>query len=107
MDIPEPLLRTFRDETEELLAELERCALDLDLDGSNHLALLEAMFRCAHTLKGNASCLGFDGMTRLAHQLEEAIAAAIGGARGADPALIRLVLESLDDLACLAMRCPP
>jgi two-component system, chemotaxis family, sensor kinase CheA len=105
VDIPEPLLRTFRDEAEEVLAELERCTLELD-GGGDDLPLLEAMFRCAHTLKGNASCLGFDGMTRLAHKLEEAISSAIGGKKGADPALIRLVLESLDDLARMAAADP-
>jgi len=100
-DIPEVLLRTFRDETDELLAELERGALDLGAGGDD-LALLETMYRGAHTLKGNASCLGFDAMTEVAHHLEGAMSAAIASRRGGDRALIALVLESLDVLGRLA-----
>jgi len=62
------LIQTFREEAEELLRELERCALDLDerLDPS----LVEAMFRCAHTLKGGASCVGHERLMAVAHEVE-------------------------------------
>jgi two-component system chemotaxis sensor kinase CheA len=62
------LIQTFREEAEELLAELERCALDLDerLDPS----LVAAMFRCAHTLKGGASCVGHERLMAVAHEVE-------------------------------------
>jgi len=62
------LIQTFREEAEELLSELERCALDLDerLDPS----LVQAMFRCAHTLKGGASCVGHERLMAVAHEVE-------------------------------------
>jgi two-component system chemotaxis sensor kinase CheA len=63
------LLSAFRDEAEELLGELERLALDLDAQPGNR-GLVEQMFRCAHTLKGSASCVGFESVIAIAHQLE-------------------------------------
>ena len=63
------LLSSFRDESDELLAELERLALALDAEPGNR-GLVEEMFRCAHTLKGSASCVGFERVTAIAHELE-------------------------------------
>ena len=102
IEIPEALLRTFRDETDEVLAELERCALELG-GGGAHAPLIEAMFRSAHTLKGNASCLGFDALTRAAHELEETLDAARKSAEAPGPTLITLVLGRLDELRRLSM----
>jgi two-component system, chemotaxis family, sensor kinase CheA len=101
MEIPEALLRTFRDETDEVLAELERCALELG-GGGAQAPLIESMFRSAHTLKGNASCLGFDALTQAAHQLEETLDAARKTADAPGPTIVGLVLGRLDTLARLA-----
>jgi two-component system chemotaxis sensor kinase CheA len=54
------------------------------------------MFRCAHTLKGSASCVGFDRVTELAHELEELFDAVTKGRRSGDRRLCGLTLEAID-----------
>ena len=89
------LLSSFRDESEELLGQLERLSLDLDgRPGSR--ALIEEMFRCAHTLKGSASCVGFERVTALAHDLEGLFESVTKHRRGADRGLSGLTLEAID-----------
>jgi two-component system, chemotaxis family, sensor kinase CheA len=97
------LLRSFRDESEELISELERLALDLDARPQER-ALVEEMFRCAHTLKGSASCVGFERVTALAHDLEALFESVTTNRRIADRGLSGLTLEAVDVLrrACRA-----
>lgn len=92
-----PLLRAFRDESEELLSDLERLALDLDAR-PGHRSPVEEMFRCAHTLKGAASCLGFEQLVRVAHELEALFEAVTEHQRVPDRALAALALASVDVL---------
>jgi two-component system, chemotaxis family, sensor kinase CheA len=89
------LLGSFRDESDELLAELERLALALDAQPSNR-GLVEEMFRCAHTLKGSASCVGFESVTAVAHELEEMFEAVTTNRRNAGRWLSGMALEALD-----------
>jgi two-component system chemotaxis sensor kinase CheA len=89
------LLRSFCDESDELLAELERLALDLDADPSKR-SLVEEMFRCAHTLKGSASCVGFERVMALAHDLESLFESITTNRRSADRRLCGLTLEAVD-----------
>jgi two-component system, chemotaxis family, sensor kinase CheA len=91
------LLRSFCDESEELLTELERLALDLDASPSKRV-LVEDMFRCAHTLKGSASCVGFDEVTAFAHELESLFESVTSNRRSVDRRLCGLTLESIDVL---------
>jgi two-component system chemotaxis sensor kinase CheA len=99
-DPRDELHRVFCAENEELLIELEDGAMALTNGGGRES--LEAIFRSAHTLKGNASSLGFEAMTRVAHHLEDALSAALGPRGGTDPVLHALLLESLDVLSWLA-----
>jgi two-component system chemotaxis sensor kinase CheA len=93
----EALLRSFLDESEELLVLLERSALELG-DKPGDVALVEEMFRCAHTLKGNASCVGFDGFMALAHEIESMFAGVTVRHKPAGRALSALSLASVDVL---------
>ena len=91
------LLRSFYDESDELLAELERLALDLDAQPDKR-SLVEDMFRCAHTLKGSASCVGFERVTAFAHDLEGLFESVTSNRRSADRSLCGLTLEAVDVL---------
>lgn len=92
-----PLLQSFRAESEELLVELERLSLDLDSQPHSR-SIVEDMFRVAHTLKGSASCVGFERVVALAHELEEAFEAVTKGRRSSSRSLSGLTLEAIDVL---------
>ncbi|HEY6079870.1 MAG TPA: chemotaxis protein CheA [Polyangiaceae bacterium] len=96
MDLDRNLLvRSFRDESEELLGALERLALDLDAQPHSR-SLIEEMFRCAHTIKGSASCVGFERVTAVAHELEALFESVTTNRRTADRGLSGLSLEAVD-----------
>jgi two-component system chemotaxis sensor kinase CheA len=89
------LLRTFQQESDQLLSELERLALDLD-ERPDEVALVEEMFRCAHTLKGCASCVGFERILAHAHELESAFEAVTTQKRDPNQELASLTLQAVD-----------
>jgi two-component system chemotaxis sensor kinase CheA len=66
------LLRTFVAEGVELLAAMEAGLLSLESNPRDEARLRE-LFRLAHTVKGNASLLGFDQVVELAHASEDAL----------------------------------
>src|SRR5688500_11033887 len=96
MDLRNDLLRTFFAESDELIDAFERATLAL-ADGDDEL--LAEIYRHLHTLKGNASCLGFAALMQAAHLLEDAIAVAIKGRLAGDAALTALLLDGADALA--------
>ncbi len=59
----------FFDEAGENLERLERLLLDLDL-GAPDKEALNAIFRCAHSVKGGAATFGFADVAELTHQVE-------------------------------------
>ncbi|MBL9037793.1 MAG: chemotaxis protein CheA [Archangium sp.] len=71
------------------LVELERGATP---------ALLDSMFRHAHSLKGMSSSMGLDATATLAHQLEDVFAAVRSDLGRVDKTLGDLVLQAVDVL---------
>ncbi|MDR7049696.1 two-component system chemotaxis sensor kinase CheA [Duganella sp. 3397] len=61
--------QVFFDEAEELLAEMERLLLAVDIDAPD-AEDLNAVFRTAHSVKGGASTFGVTDMTEVTHILE-------------------------------------
>ncbi|HEY0489965.1 MAG TPA: chemotaxis protein CheA [Telluria sp.] len=61
--------QVFFDEAEELLAEMERLLLAVDIDAPD-AEDLNAVFRTAHSVKGGASTFGLNDMTEVTHILE-------------------------------------
>jgi two-component system chemotaxis sensor kinase CheA len=61
--------QVFFDEAEELLAEMERLLLAVNID-SPDAEDLNAIFRTAHSVKGGASTFGVTDMTEVTHVLE-------------------------------------
>jgi two-component system, chemotaxis family, sensor kinase CheA len=66
------LLATFRAQAVELLATLEEGLLTLERAPQNEEAL-HAVFRAAHTIKGDARIVGFDDVAQAAHALEDVL----------------------------------
>ncbi|NRB57740.1 MAG: Hpt domain-containing protein, partial [Salinicola sp.] len=60
---------TFFEEAEELLADMERLLLDLDVDDPDGEDL-NAIFRAAHSIKGGAGTFGFTVLQETTHLLE-------------------------------------
>src|SRR5471032_2768116 len=61
--------QVFFDEAEELLAEMERLLLAVDIEAPD-AEDLNAIFRTAHSVKGGASTFGVTDMTEVTHILE-------------------------------------
>jgi two-component system, chemotaxis family, sensor kinase CheA len=99
MDMRDKLLETFLAESDEILADLERTTLAM-AEGADD-GLLADVFRQVHTLKGNASCLSFEALTRASHALEDALSVAIRTKRGHDDQLLALLLDAVDTLSRL------
>ncbi|MFC3285447.1 chemotaxis protein CheA [Litchfieldella rifensis] len=60
---------TFFEEAEELLGDMERHLLELDIDDPD-AEQLNAIFRAAHSIKGGAGTFGFDVLQQTTHLLE-------------------------------------
>jgi two-component system chemotaxis sensor kinase CheA len=91
------LFQTFLSESEEGLAMMEEALVGLESrpDDGERLA---AVFRVAHTLKGNASSLGFQSLVRLSHTLEDLLDRLRDRVIPVTPALVTLLLEAVDAL---------
>lgn len=64
--------REFVDESQESIRELSSALLDLEQEPDDTEAM-DAIFRTAHTLKGNAGAMGFNDMSNLAHAMEDVL----------------------------------
>ncbi len=69
MDDLQQFKQTYITECFELLEEMEERLLNLD-EGSADTEELNAIFRCAHSIKGGAGAFGFDTIARFTHILE-------------------------------------
>lgn len=98
MDIDLQLvLQTFLAESEEGLSAMEQALVALESRPEDDEAL-GTIFRAAHTLKGNASSFGFQGVTEFAHVLEDVLDRLRNRALPVTRSLITLLLRSVDAL---------
>lgn len=68
----EELKETFISDAEDNLATMEALVLMLETSPAEE-AILNALFRTAHTLKGNASCMRFEPFLAVAHATEDVL----------------------------------
>lgn len=59
----------FLEESREHLETLNRCVLELESE-PNNLAVLDEIFRSAHTIKGMSATMGFTAIAELTHEME-------------------------------------
>ena len=71
----------------------------------DELGLVEEMFRLAHTLKGGASCVGYERVLELAHELEALFESVTTQRRAPDSELAVLTLTAVNVLRP-GIRCP-
>lgn len=87
----------FFEEAEELLVDMERLLLDLDVSNPSSDDL-NAIFRCAHSIKGGAATFGFTHMTELTHVAESILDRARTGTLQLREDMVDAFLETKDVL---------
>jgi two-component system chemotaxis sensor kinase CheA len=89
------LVEVFKEETSELLSELEASLLELEKEPSNEDAI-SAIFRAFHSIKGSGGMFGFDNISRFTHEIETVYDLVRSGKIIPDKPLIDLTLASCD-----------
>jgi two-component system chemotaxis sensor kinase CheA len=89
------MAEAFFEEANELLADFESGLLNLE-NSPDDTELLNRIFRCAHTLKGNSAMLGFDAVSHFTHALEDLLDKLRKTELEVDGLVIDVLLQSLD-----------
>jgi two-component system chemotaxis sensor kinase CheA len=92
-------VETFRQEAEELLAEIEQCALTLDGERSGDV--IHQLFRAFHTIKGSGAMCGMDAVAAFTHHVESLLDHVRNGELPVCPELEALVLHARDHIRLL------
>lgn len=92
--------QVFLEEAEELLESLDQELVRLEQEKTNR-ALLNDIFRVAHTLKGSSASMGFDSIAELTHEMESLLDKIRQGNGEITSELIDVLLQSLDALRSL------
>lgn len=87
--------RTYVTECYELLTDMEERLLVLSPESCN-TEQLNAIFRCAHSIKGGAGAFGLDSITRFTHVLETLLDALREGKVAATREVVDALLKSVD-----------
>ena len=93
----ESLTRTFLAEAEENLATMESGLLALEAR-PNDAEALHTVFRMAHSIKGDARCVGFTTVADFAHVMEDVLDRMRAGGLSAGPVVISVLLSAVDRL---------
>ena len=88
-------LDIFLREAEEQLASLQQGLLVLERQ-QNNIPLIHELLRSAHTVKGSARMLGLDGISAIAHAMEDCFKEFESGARPVDAGSIDRLLQGCD-----------
>jgi len=89
------LLPAFIQEANEQVAAFEQLLLELEDAPGDH-ELLDALFRCAHTVKGSAGVFGLDRVVAFTHHVEGLLDQLREGQLQLTPGLSTLLLQSND-----------
>ena len=100
------ILRTFADELDERVSDMERNLLALERPAPDnvHAEEVRALFRAAHSMKGAARAVGVREIETVCHELESRLAPLRSGGGTPDASLIQLLLASSDALADAGVR---
>ena len=74
----------FRQESAELLEQLEQALLDLEQSPGDH-DLIDTAFRALHTIKGSGAMFGFEQVAAFTHEFESAFDRVRKGEAAPDP----------------------
>jgi two-component system chemotaxis sensor kinase CheA len=94
------VLPAFISEAQEQIQSLEQLLLELE-DNPDDRELLNALFRCAHTVKGSAGIFGLDRVVAFTHHVETLLDLMREGKLALTPALSTLLLQCNDQIRLL------
>src|SRR5512146_2248791 len=95
-------LDIFIKEAEEHLTSLQKGLLLLE-KGAGDAALIHELLRNAHTLKGSARMLGIDGISAIAHRMEDLLKDIEEGRKPVGSASVDLLLQGTDAISRMAV----
>ena len=90
----------FITEAQEHLDALNRSLLELEKDPANPEVVAE-IFRSAHTLKGMSATMGYEQLTRLAHEMEDLLEHLRSGDVEVTAEVVDVLLASFDTLGAI------
>ncbi len=93
-------IETFRQEAEELLADIEMTILDLE-QNPNDAESINRLFRNMHTIKGSGAMFGFDAIAGFTHHVETMLDKVRDGLIPVTGELIDMILASRDQIKAL------
>ncbi|HEY4374833.1 MAG TPA: chemotaxis protein CheA [Burkholderiales bacterium] len=96
-------LGVFFEETDEHLRTMESLLLDIDLANLDP-ETVNAIFRAAHSIKGNSGMFGLTDLADLTHEAETLLDRVRKGQMALSPAIVDTLLESKDALEALLAR---
>src|SRR5690606_34430817 len=93
----------FHSEAAEYLQLLNDSLLELERggDADQARAQLDEMFRAAHSLKGMSATMGYTGLARLTHRMEDLLDLIRKGKQELTPVIADLLFEGLDALEAM------
>lgn len=97
-------LVTFKQEVEELLAEMEQGLLTLE-DNPADTESINSVFRAMHTIKGTSGLFGFERIVAFTHRAETVLDQVRHGHRTIDSQIISILLNCMDYTAQLVASC--
>src|ERR1044072_4226199 len=89
------LLAVFREQSLQILDEMGQELLRLEESVSDEESFAR-LRRGAHTIKGDSACIGLNGITEIAHKVEDIFDLVVSGERSFDEDVIGVVFKSLD-----------
>lgn len=93
----EAIMRTFLAEAQERIGKMEEALVLLETRPDDE-EVIQAIFRDAHTLKGNSAMLGFQALTEFTHVLESLLHRVRSRTLPVTGSLVSLLLEAIDVL---------
>jgi len=97
------LLQLFYDEANEMVEGMEQVLLALE-SGEPDPETVNALFRYAHSFKGNSAAMGFTHLSKFTHGLESAMEVLRKEQRTLTPDLATLLLQAVDMIRTLLER---
>ena len=91
----EDVIREFLVESHENLSRLDQELVELEKHPKD-AELLASIFRTIHTIKGTCGFLAFSTLERITHQAESLLSQLRDGTRELSPALVSLILDTVD-----------